>query len=140
MGVNAFRAAVCMFAALPGASFGQTADECPPLSAGARRFADYPAAPTKRRPAHLQLVAPKARQYRTVLRKGAAEGPNFAGHYTIVHIGCGAGVTCFAIVDAWSGAVHFPGNVTAVARAPGNSPANLEDCPILAYRLDSKVL
>jgi hypothetical protein len=34
------------------------------------------------KPAPVRLESPKAKLYRTVLRKGAKGGPNFAGHYT----------------------------------------------------------
>ena len=50
---------------------------------------------------------PGAPMYRTVLRKGAAKGPNFADHFTIVTWGCGSNCQRFAIVDARSGRVKM---------------------------------
>jgi hypothetical protein len=41
--------------------------------------------------------------YGTRLRQGAAEGPNFAGHYTMVTWGCGTGCQVAAVVDARTG-------------------------------------
>ncbi len=42
------------------------------------------------KPARVDLEShPLAKRYRTRLREGAAEGPNFAGHFTIVGWGCG---------------------------------------------------
>lgn len=51
---------------------------------------------------------PEAWTFRTRLREGAAKGPNFAGHYTIVTWGCGSSCLYFAVVDATSGRVIFP--------------------------------
>ena len=52
--------------------------------------------------------------YRTVIRNGAKEGPNFAGHYTIVVWGCGLNCRQLAIVDARSGEVFFPSNLLQI--------------------------
>jgi len=35
------------------------------------------------------LSSPEWREYRTMLRKGAKKGPNFASHFTVVQWGCG---------------------------------------------------
>jgi hypothetical protein len=51
---------------------------------------------------------PNARRYRTVLRNTAPAGPDFAGAYTFVRIGCGTGCIEVAILDARNGAVFFP--------------------------------
>jgi|SRR5215470_7005670 len=48
-----------------------------------------------------------AYRFRTVIREGAREGPNFADHYTLVTWGCGAGCQSHAIIDARTGAVHM---------------------------------
>jgi hypothetical protein len=52
---------------------------------------------------------PEARRFRTVLRSGAQEGPNFAGQYTVVMLGCGTSCQSIAIVDAKTGTVYMPG-------------------------------
>lgn len=74
--------------------------------AHAPRFADYPAPRrTVARPARPVLVTAEQRNYRTVFRNGAAEGPNFAGNFTIVPWSCGAGCIDWAIVDARTGRI-----------------------------------
>jgi hypothetical protein len=84
-----------------------------------------------------------APRYRTVLRKGSAAGPNFAGHYTIVAWGCGISCVTFAIVDARTGSVHFPKDFRAVL---GNGLDTDDFEPTgtdywgLRYRLDSRLL
>jgi hypothetical protein len=66
----------------------------------------------KGRPVEPNLVTHKdARTYRTVLKRQSKEGPNFAGHYTIVRIGCGTSCAKIAVVDAETGHVYFPENV-----------------------------
>jgi hypothetical protein len=73
------------------------------------RFADYAVPERFRgRPAPVRLATdPQARFYRTKLREGAREGPNFADHLTVVTWGCGSGCQVNAIVDARTGRV-FP--------------------------------
>jgi hypothetical protein len=46
------------------------------------------------------------RQYRTRIRIGSAKGPNFAGHYTVILLGCGTQCASFLIVDAKTGRVY----------------------------------
>jgi hypothetical protein len=75
----------------------------PPVTA---RFEEHAVADTAFRgpPAPPQLAsAPYGRVYRTKLREGAAQGPNFAGRYTVVVWGCGSGCQIVAVVDARTG-------------------------------------
>src|SRR2546423_14662404 len=72
------------------------------------RFEDYPAPVFKGRMAALKLNGSEARNFRTRLREGAQQGVNFAGHYTVVQWGCGAGCLQVAFIDAKTGAVFFP--------------------------------
>lgn len=58
---------------------------------------------------------PRSRLFRTAIRYGAEEGPNFAGHYTILSWGCGSGCAAFAIVDAKTGKVFHPHNLREVS-------------------------
>ena len=51
------------------------------------------------------LRTPEDREYRTRIREGAKAGPNFAGHYTVIIIGCGTECASFVIVDAATGRV-----------------------------------
>ncbi len=51
----------------------------------------------------------KHRLFRTVIREGASGGVNFAGHYALVGIGCGAGCRLVVLVDVRSGRISsFP--------------------------------
>ena len=107
----------------------------------APRFSDYPAAtyPT-RHPAALHLLSHEARMFRTVIREQASQGPNFAGHYTLIAIGCGAGATCWAIVDSNSGKVSFPdaiGETEDVNVDVAISPRSGEK---IDFRLDSRLI
>lgn len=87
-------------------------DTLPPLPDWARapapRFEDFPATESfSGTPAPVDLRSrPWAREFRTVLRAGAAEGPNFAGAYTLVLWGCGTQCQRWAVVDARTGRVH----------------------------------
>jgi hypothetical protein len=74
---------------------------------GAPQFDDYLARDTfPSPPAGVDLrSAPGARRYRTRLTEGAKEGPNFAGHYTVVEWGCGSPCWQFAIIDARTGQI-----------------------------------
>jgi len=78
------------------------------------RLQKYPAQVFSGRPAAAKISSPRARIYRTVIRNGAREGPNFAGHYTIVVWGCGLNCRQLAIVDARSGEVFFPSNLLQI--------------------------
>jgi hypothetical protein len=78
------------------------------LAADAPRFENYAVSDMFRgQPVPPILSSHKAREFRTVLRREAASGPNFAGHFTIARWGCGAGCVSWAIIDARSGAVWF---------------------------------
>ena len=98
------------------------------------RFEDYPAEVFQGTPAPAKIVGPLARSYRTRLREGAKEGPNFAGHYTVVYWGCGSDCRIFAVVDAKTGKVYFPPDIRAISRVPSQ-----EEEPI-QYRDNSRLL
>lgn len=67
-------------------------------------------------PAKVDLSSNRyAKKFRTVLREGAREGPNFAGHYTLVEWGCGSSCQSHAIVDAKNGKVFFPHKLLTTA-------------------------
>jgi len=49
------------------------------------------------------------RRFRTVIREGASRGVNFAGHYSVITIGCGTDCSSTLVVDDQSGAIFgFP--------------------------------
>ena len=58
------------------------------------------------KPAAPKLITPTEREFQTVLRKGAAKGTNFAGHYAVVEWGCGSNCISFAVIDALTGTVY----------------------------------
>jgi hypothetical protein len=78
----------------------------------APQFAQYPAAQALPAKAVNPDVRshPLSRMFRTAIRKGAKNGPNFADHYTVVRWGCGSDCLQFAFIDARTGKVHHPPN------------------------------
>ena len=81
-----------------------------------RIFRDYAVHVTAGRPHHVQpnVNSGRAHFYRTAIREGAEQGPNFADHYTLIRIGCGAATLCPAIVDTATGHVYFPPELRSV--------------------------
>jgi hypothetical protein len=78
-------------------------------SATTPKFDDYSIRDVFRgTPAAPVLSTAKARRFRTELRRQAALGPNFAGHFTLARWGCGAGCVIGAIIDSRTGEVWFP--------------------------------
>lgn len=76
--------------------------------ANAPRFEDFPThRPTVMHPARPILATADARLYRTVIRDAAAEGPNFAGDFTIVRWGCGSACVDWTILSARTGRMFF---------------------------------
>ncbi len=89
-------------------------------------------------PASPDVRRGKPHLYRTVIREQAAGGPNFAGHYTLIRIGCGAGVVCPAIADVGTGKVFFPPELEqAEALLVDTGDIGVET---LNYRRDSRLL
>jgi hypothetical protein len=74
----------------------------------ATAFSTYPAIPDTDQPAPLRIETKDAQRYRTELTRAAAQGANFAGHYTLVQSGAGSGTVLVAVVDSISGEVYFP--------------------------------
>lgn len=46
---------------------------------------------------------PEAKLFYTVITEGAASGPNYGGHFTFIHWGCGTDCFSYAIVDSITG-------------------------------------
>ena len=86
-------------------------------SAPVAPFDDYAVSDTvlgQPRPADVAFAsAGYGRMYGTRLRQGAAQGPNFAGHYTVVTWGCGTGCEIAAVVDARTGRLSAQTLLTA---------------------------
>ena len=71
------------------------------------RFSEFAAHDTFHgKPAPVVLTRSEEREYRTMIREGAKDGPNFAGHYTIVQWGCGTECLQAAMVDAITGKIY----------------------------------
>lgn len=71
----------------------------------APKFSDYRVKPGALKPVPAK-VTPEFRTFRTMIRRGAAEGPNFAGHYSVALFGLAMGHRCFAIVDSVTGRIN----------------------------------
>jgi hypothetical protein len=112
-----------------------------PHQSSLARFNDWPA-PRNRphAPAPPVLSSPEARRFRSVLRGGAAAGPNFAGHFTIVVWGCGASCTSAVIVDARTGRVIVPPLLQAISAVHVADVAGPDGFNSLRFRLDSRLL
>lgn len=76
-------------------------------SAKAPNFEQFPSTETfSGKPAAPVFQTAGQRKFRTMIREGAAKGPNFAGRYTIADWGCGAGCVSIAVIDAKDGKVY----------------------------------
>jgi len=85
------------------------------------------------KPSPVVLSRPEHRMFRTMLRNGAKEGPNFAGHFTVVQWGCGTNCLSGAIVDAKTGEVYqLP--------ALGKERADYFESEWLHFRPDSRLM
>lgn len=68
------------------------------------KFEDFPIAEVfKGTPALPLFRTPHQRTFRTRIREAASNGPNFAGHYTIVEWMCGSNCAGTAMVDEKTG-------------------------------------
>ncbi|HLL74902.1 MAG TPA: hypothetical protein VK421_06520 [Pyrinomonadaceae bacterium] len=104
-------------------------------------FGDYPARDSfDGRPAPVRLRTRRDRRYRTRLREGAAEGPNFAGRYTLVYWGCGTGCAEVAVVDAKTGLVYWPQQQYVDIPSGSERGGDPDDPYGRGYRLDSRLL
>ena len=100
-------------------------------------------APFKGKPAPPVLKTAEERQFRTVIRTGAAKGPNFAGGYTVVEWGCGGGCVSVVVVDAATGEIHaapFKTLAWALRKYEGKYKSNDDKFEQLAFKLDSRLL
>ena len=100
----------------------------------AARFAEFAVHETFHgKPAPAVITRAEERRYRTVLREGAGEGPNFAGHFTIVQWGCGTNCWQAAVVDAKTGNIYPLPSI----RHPG---MDYFESDWLHFRRDSRLL
>lgn len=106
------------------------------VEADAPKFSDFPVEPDRDLKARPPLITRDMRSLRTIIRRGASEGVNFAGHYTFVEFGIGTG-RCWVIIDQRTGVVsndeHGP------CDGPGNTQmGNGDQDP--QFRLNSRLL
>lgn len=124
-------------------SFNPTTIRASDLPAHPPQFKDFPAteAFNGKRVEPDVMHDPDTRQFRTMIRRGAATGPNFAGHYTIVTWGCGNACLSVAIVDANTGKVYNPKELGWVDfnNIDDEVLAKPEDS-LIKYRKDSRLL
>jgi len=87
------------------------------------RFNDFPVVEKfYGKPARVDLSShPMGRIFRTRLRRGAQEGPNFAGHYALVWWGCGNECQQSLIVDLRTGKVY------GLAESPSETTSSHSD-------------
>jgi len=98
-------------------------------------FRNYPVQEIyKGKPAPANPASPRARKFKTRIKLGAKEGPNFAGHYTIVLWGCGSDCSGVAIVDAKTGQVFVDPELLAISAKVS------QDSPKIQFRLNSSLL
>ena len=71
-------------------------------------FDDYPVEVWSGTPAQVIIKSRDERLYRTNLRNSVRQPPNFAGHYSFVHWGCGTNCLQGAVVDQQTGKVFQP--------------------------------
>lgn len=107
-------------------------------------FPDYPGEPLfQGAPVKPRLSTPKARLYRTALRRESAQGPNFNGHYRLATWGCGSSCLELAVVDLTNGRVWFAATeYCAAARSEGQGKPVWIDARIdsrLFYRYDCQM-
>ena len=91
----------------------------PPLTS---EFTRYPAAaPLVGTPAKPRLDSPNTRMFRTALRRAAAEGPNFNGHFRLTHWGQGTNVIEWAVINLQTGRVWVAPEAAGSCWAPAES-------------------
>ncbi|MEO8026573.1 MAG: hypothetical protein ABI823_08865 [Bryobacteraceae bacterium] len=116
------------------------------------RFEDYPAKVIYKGPlAQPVLATREQRLFRTRIRNGVSAGegvsrpgaqmehpgPNFAGRYIIVNIGCGSPCVLMPIVDAQTGRIHNPpGANSLMLPSYGGEPW----LPCVEFRVDSNLM
>ena len=86
-----------------------------------------------------QVASGKGRRYRTVLRRAAAEGPNFNQRYRTVVWGCGSNCAEWAIINLSNGSVWFAPEPLGSCWAP-LEPDGLTWPDWIESRIDSRLL
>ncbi len=102
---------------------------------GELSFKNYPVQEIyKGKPAPAKPAGGRAGKFRTRIKLGAKEGPNFAGHYTVVLWGCGSDCSGVAIVDAKTGEVFIDPELWTITTKVS------QDTPKIQFRINSSLL
>jgi len=102
------------------------------------RFEEFPSTNQGKKPKATLILTKQDLMYKTRLRIGYDQQPNFAGHYVLTLWGCGALCLMGAAIDTETGMVHWlPGTVCCWDYA-GESGPEIND-PIL-FRKDSNLI
>lgn len=105
------------------------------------KFEDFPAPPSNAR--HVAtpcLDSAEARRYRTMIRQGVADGPNFSGHYAVAAWGCGSSCSERAIVDTSTGHVYFDSRLRDLDTTQANANDERDDQFPAYFNLSSRLL
>jgi len=86
------------------------------------------------------MDSPEARHYRTVIREGVANGPNFAGHFAVVAWGCGSSCSERAIVDTHTGHVYFDKRLRDLDTTQAEAGDDHDDQFPAYFKLSSRLL
>ncbi len=124
---------LALIAAVEPQCFAQTKD--------APKFESFKVAVWRGLVAKLDLKShPLAQKFRTAAREQIKDGGvNFAGHYTLVSMGCGAGCGISGLVDAHTGKAYFPAEFIGWTGIVGDyDPPDGEDP--WTFHADSKLL
>lgn len=90
------------------------------------------------KPAPVKLNShPDAKTWKTRLKEGSKQGPNFSDYITVVTWGCGSDCTSIAFVDARNGKVYFDNKIEALVSV--NVHDKVID-KILSYQRNSNLL
>ncbi|MFQ6334106.1 hypothetical protein [Methylophilus sp. 3sh_L] len=83
-------------------------------------------------------TSPEFRNMRTKIREGAKAGVNFAGHYNLIFVGCGAGAVCLsAIADVKTGDLYSSDLLGSIENF--NIAPDVEE-HLIEYRKDSRLI
>ena len=94
-------------------------------------FDKYPATAWNGKPATPRLETPLAKAHETIIRKQAAQGPNFAGHYRVVDWGCGTSCAAYVIVNERTGTVYEPPEISRGVELGVAGPEFREDSTLM---------
>ncbi|MES2129166.1 MAG: hypothetical protein V4463_18010 [Pseudomonadota bacterium] len=79
-----------------------------PARAAAPTFGTFPVHEGFEGPVHpVRLLSKQDKEFQTALADAASRSANFAGHYVLTTIGCGASCVLVAAIDATSGRVAW---------------------------------